>query len=66
MLVCDLGGKVKPIEAFSAMPTAQPTPRRKLRLLTGRRPRFLNRRMPGKKAAAPAVHANEREIIARS
>ncbi|MCK7610715.1 DUF6101 family protein [Roseibium sediminicola] len=66
MLVCDLGGKVKPIEAFSAVPTAKPTPRRKLRLLTGRRPRFLNRRQPGRTAEATKVHANEREIIARS
>ncbi|WP_208988373.1 DUF6101 family protein [Labrenzia sp. VG12] len=66
MLVCDLGGKVKPIEAFSAVPAALPAPRRKLRLLTGRRPRFLNRRAPGRLSGAPAVHANEREIIARS
>jgi len=66
MLVCDLGGKVKPIEAFSAVPAAQPAPRRKLRLLTGRRPRFLNRRAPGRPSRAPAVFANEREIIARS
>ncbi len=66
MLVCDLGGKVKPIEAFSAVPAALPKPRRKLRLLTGRRPRFLNRRVPGRVSQAPSVHANEREIIARS
>jgi len=66
MLVCDLGGKVKPIEAFSAAPAAKPSPRRKMRLLTGRRPRFLNRRLSGRQTQAPAVHANEREIIARS
>ncbi|WP_208987294.1 DUF6101 family protein [Roseibium marinum] len=66
MLVCDLGGKVKPIDAYSARPSATPAPRRKLRLLTGRRPRFLNRRLPGRPAEATAVHGNEREIIARS
>lgn len=66
MLVCDLGGKVKPIEAYSAVPAAKPAPRRKLRLLTGRRPRFLNRRLPGKREPAATVHANEREIIART
>jgi hypothetical protein len=66
MLVCDLGGKVKPIEAYSAIPAARPAPRRKMRLLTGRRPRFLNRRLPGLKSDTAPVHANEREIIARS
>ncbi|GAB2185652.1 DUF6101 family protein [Roseibium sp. LAB1] len=66
MLVCDLGGKVKPIEAYSAVPAAKPAPRRKLRLLTGRRPRFLNRRLPGKREPAATIHANEREIIART
>ncbi|GAB4532121.1 MAG: hypothetical protein Tsb0019_33800 [Roseibium sp.] len=66
MLVCDLGGKVKPIEAYSALPSTDPAPRRKLRLLTGRRPRFLNRRIPGRRNHAAAVYRNEREIIARS
>ncbi len=66
MLVCDLGGKIKPIEAYSALPAARPAPRRQLRLLTGRRPRFLNRRVPGCPAEAAAVHSDEREIIARS
>ncbi|PVB63081.1 DUF6101 family protein [Labrenzia sp. 011] len=66
MLVCDLGGKVKPIDAYSARPSATPAPRRKLRLLTGRRPRFLNRRMPGRPAQDTAVFRNEREIIART
>jgi hypothetical protein len=66
MLVCDLGGEVKPIDAFCATPAANPAPRRKLRLLTGRRPRFLNRRIPGTVTAAPAVFGHEREIIART
>lgn len=66
MLVCDLGGKVKPIEAFSAMPAAQPAPRRKFALLTGRRPRFLNRRAVGKTDQPAVCHGREREIIARS
>ncbi len=66
MLVCDLGGKVKPIEAFSATPAASPAPRRKLRLLTGRRPRFLNKRRTGRGVAASASFAHEREIIARN
>lgn len=66
MLVCDLGGKVKPIEAYSARPSAGPSPRRKLALLTGRRPRFLVRRKTGSDAGAGLVHRGEREIIARS
>jgi hypothetical protein len=66
MLVCDLGGKVKPIEAYRALPAARPAPRRQLRMLTGRRPRFLNKRTPGRPAEATAVHRNEREIIART
>ncbi|MCX2723842.1 DUF6101 family protein [Roseibium salinum] len=66
MLVCDLGGKVKPIEAYSAMPASSPAPRRKMRMLTGRRPRFLNRRIPGRMGENAANHGNEREIIARS
>lgn len=65
MLVCDLGGAVKPIEAFRAMPAADPSPRRKLRLLTGRRPRFLNRRQLGSCQTARRNYAHEREIIAR-
>lgn len=66
MLVCDLGGRVKPIEAYSACPSGQPAPRRKLALLTGRRPRFLVRRQRGSAGSALPVHRNEREIIARS
>lgn len=66
MLVCDLGGKVKPIDAYSAVPVAGPAPRRKMRLLTGRRPRFLNKRFTGRKVEVPTVHAHEREIIART
>ncbi|WP_299480449.1 DUF6101 family protein [uncultured Roseibium sp.] len=66
MLVCDLGGEVKPIEAFSATPAAGPAPRRKLRLLTGRRPRFLNKRAPGRTNRSRENFANEREIIART
>ncbi|WP_297580617.1 DUF6101 family protein [Roseibium sp.] len=66
MLVCDLGGKVKPIEAFSAVPAASPAPRRKLRLLTGRRPRFLNKRVSGDCGQSTVCHAKEREIIART
>jgi uncharacterized protein DUF6101 len=66
MLVCDLGGKVKPIEAYSAVPVASPAPRRKMRLLTGRRPRFLNKRRTGDHTATTVTFANEREIIART
>ncbi|WP_298984868.1 DUF6101 family protein [uncultured Roseibium sp.] len=66
MLVCDLGGKVKPIDAFRAVPAAQPAPRRQLRMLTGRRPRFLNKRAVGKPAATSVCHSREREIIART
>jgi hypothetical protein len=65
MLVCDLGGAVKPIEAFQANPAAAPAPRRKLRLLTGRRPRFLNRRQTGSLGKVSSSYAHEREIIAR-
>ncbi|MBO6890614.1 MAG: hypothetical protein JJ866_01625 [Roseibium sp.] len=66
MLVCDLGGKVKPIEAYSATPVSSPAPRRKLRHLTGRRPRFLNKRRPGHSVDAQPKFGHEREIIARS
>ncbi len=66
MLVCDTGGAVKPIEAFSARPTATPYPRRKLALLTGRRPRFLVRRQSGAKTEHLQVFKGEREIIARN
>lgn len=66
MLVCDTGGAVKPIEAFSARPAATPYPRRKLALLTGRRPRFLVRRQTGAKAENLQVFQGEREIIART
>ncbi|MEP3048552.1 MAG: DUF6101 family protein [Roseibium sp.] len=66
MLVCDLGGKVKPIEAFEAVPSAAPAPRRKMRMLTGRRPRFLNRRQVGRAQQGKSSFAHEREIIARS
>lgn len=65
MLVCDLGGKVKPIEAYQAVPASGPSPRRKMRLLTGRRPRFLNRRRTGQISADLPIFNNEREIIAR-
>lgn len=65
MLVCDLGGKVKPLEAYSARAAVRPAPRRRLPLLTGRRPRFLVRRKTGLPAAAETVHRGEREIIAR-
>ena len=66
MLVCDLGGKVKPIEAYSARPSSCPAPRRKLALLTGRRPRFLVRRKTGSEKTLRMVHRGEREIIART
>ncbi len=66
MLVCDLGGKVKPIDAYSATPASCPAPRRKLRLLTGRRPRFLNRRATGRVDTLRPSFAHEREIIARN
>ena len=66
MLVCDLGGKVKPIEAYSARPSAGPAPRRRMALLTGRRPRFLVRRKTGSNEGARMIHRDEREIIART
>ncbi|MBD8878033.1 DUF6101 family protein [Roseibium polysiphoniae] len=65
MLVCDTGGAVKPIEAFSARPCGTPAPRRKYPLLTGRRPRFLVRRRIGQTGAQFKVYKGEREIIAR-
>ncbi|MEP4033667.1 DUF6101 family protein, partial [Roseibium polysiphoniae] len=65
MLVCDTGGAVKPIEAFSARPCGTPAPRRKYPLLTGRRPRFLVRRRIGNTGDRLVLHQGEREIIAR-
>ncbi|MEJ8473537.1 DUF6101 family protein [Roseibium algae] len=66
MLVCDTGGEVKPIEAFRASPTGKPNPRRKLALLTGRRPRFLVLRHSGHPNRQETVYSGEREIIARN
>ncbi|MBO0345873.1 DUF6101 family protein [Roseibium limicola] len=66
MLVCDTGGSVKPIEAFSAKPKSPPAPRRKMALLTGRRPRFLVRRRCGSKDRAQVVYRGERELISRT
>ncbi len=66
MLVCDTGGSVKPIEAYSVRPGGVPHPRRKLALLTGRRPRFLVRRRCGGSPEDRPVIRGEREIIARS
>lgn len=66
MIVRDVDGKIKPIEAFSALPSASPAPRRKLALLTGRRPRFLVRRQFGVNRSKTVVYLGEREIIARS
>ena len=66
MLVCDLGGTVKPIEAYSVRASSGPASRRKLALLTGRRPRFLVRRKMGRTAATQPVYRGEREIIARN
>lgn len=67
MLVCDINGDIKPIEAYSARPAATPTPRRKLAMLTGRRPRFLVKREIGKhREGYPVIHRHEREIIARN
>ncbi len=65
MLVCDLGGNVQPIEAYSVKREAPPAPRRRLPLLTGRRPRFLVRRITGRPAETMKIHSREREIIAR-
>lgn len=64
MLVWDPGGAIKPIEAYSAQPYRAPSPRRKLPLLTGRRPRFLVKRKMGTQVTHCTVHAGEREIIA--
>jgi hypothetical protein len=41
-----------------------PRPRRRHSFLSGRRPRFLMRRRPGKLPLVPFVHFDEREIIA--
>jgi len=66
MLVCDLAGNVQPIEAFSVKQDAPPAPRRRLALLTGRRPRFLTRRKTGTRSTVAPVYRGEREITARS
>nr|WP_244318397.1 DUF6101 family protein [Roseibium hamelinense] len=66
MLVRDLGGRIKPIEAFQAEKTGAPHARRKLSMLTGRRPRFLVRRKTGNAERSIKSYKGEREIIARS
>lgn len=65
MLVCDQGGTTKPIEAYRAEPKAVPAPRRKLALLTGRRPRFLVRRRVGNPDGM-VIHRDEAELTVRS
>ncbi|MTI00599.1 hypothetical protein E1297_31805 [Roseibium sp. RKSG952] len=66
MLVCTDGSRIKPIDAFSAKASGAPAPRRKLRLITGRRPRFLVARRTGHLSSRPGSHCGGREIIARS
>ncbi|EFO34494.1 conserved hypothetical protein [Roseibium sp. TrichSKD4] len=67
MLVCDVAGDIKPIEAYSAKQDAPPAPRRRLAMLTGRRPRFLVKRaFTTQSSGSMYVHRDEREIIARS
>jgi hypothetical protein len=57
----------EPMARLGALVVASPAPRRRRHSAhVKRRPKALMRRKPGRPAAAPVVHRDEREIIARS
>ncbi|ADZ71836.1 hypothetical protein SL003B_3414 [Polymorphum gilvum SL003B-26A1] len=65
LLVCEPDGSVTRVDRRAGCSAGRPLPRRKIMALTGRRPRFLNRRKTGGPAHGQPVHRGEREIIAR-
>jgi Family of unknown function (DUF6101) len=57
----------EPFERIGAVRVRAPVPRRRVRAtLRRRRPSILMRRKPGNPPAAPRIHRDEREIIARN
>ncbi len=67
LLLVEPDGSVSRVDGAEHPASAPMAPaRRRVAALTGRRPRFLLRRKPGKADAAPNVHRAEREIIART
>jgi hypothetical protein len=65
MLMIDRDGKlIQPYGQLGALTVGKAAPRRKGSILSGRRPRFLTRRRPGKLPETPVVHRG-REIVAR-
>ena len=66
LLIADGEGFREPFERLGAVRVGAPTPRRRGRAtLRRRRPSILMRRKPGRPLAAPPIHRDEREIIAR-
>ena len=68
LLLAESDGKLhEPFPRLGGVGIAEPAPRRRRRSpLKRRRPSILLRRMPGRPVANPAVHRDEREIIARN
>jgi hypothetical protein len=68
LLVSDGDGRLRePIRRIGRVTVGAPGPRRRRRAaIKWRRPSILMRRKPGRPAATPAVHRDEREIIARN
>ena len=68
LLFAERDGKLhEPFPRLGAVSIAEPAPRRRrISPLKRRRPSILLRRKPGRPAAKPAVHRDEREIIARN
>jgi hypothetical protein len=68
LLVADDDGALRePFSRMGRVGLGTPYPRRRRRAaIKWRRPSILMRRKPGRPAAAPAVHRDEREIIARN
>jgi hypothetical protein len=68
LLVADRdGGFREPVRRLGRVVLGKPSPRRRRRAaIKARRPSILMRRKPGRPSAAPTVHRDEREIIARN
>ncbi len=66
LLVVEPDGTARPVDEPVA-PSAEPhvPTRRRIAALSGRRPRFLVRRKPGRRDLELPVHRGERELIAR-
>jgi Family of unknown function (DUF6101) len=68
LLIAERDGQLRePFARVGAVRVAPPTPRRRRHnAIKARRPMILLRRKAGRVAAAPSVHRDEREIVARN